>query len=144
MLATMGFSGGNVFYDSLLVSVAPESKFDFVSALGFSLGYLGGGLLFGFNVWMVLHPHDFGFADASAAVRLAFLMVGIWWALFTVPLLLFVKEPRRNSGGFGGWATVKSGFRQLGDTFREVRKLRMVFSSWPLIGSTSMAWTPSS
>jgi len=127
VLATMGFSGGNIFYDSLLVSVAPENKFDFVSALGFSLGYLGGGLLFGFNVLMVLHPDKFGFADAGAAVRGAFLMVGIWWGVFTVPLMIFVKEPRRSGGGFGTWARVKSGFIQLRDTFREVRKLRMVF-----------------
>src|SRR4030095_15261573 len=122
----MGFSGGNIFYDSLLMGVAPERKFDFVSALGYSLGYLGGGSLFAFNVWMVLHPELFGLADKYAAMRLAFLLVGAWWAVFTVPLLLFVPEPRRD-GGLGGWATVKSGFVQLRDTFREVRKLRVVF-----------------
>lgn len=127
VLATMGFSGGNVFYDSLLVAVAPRDRFDFVSALGYSLGYLGGGLLFGLNVWMVLHPQNFGFADTSTAVRWAFLMVGLWWAAFTVPLMLFVKEPRRSSPGLSGWATVKSGFIHLRDTFREVRRLRMVF-----------------
>ncbi len=127
VLATMGFSGGNVFYDTLLVSVSPAQRFDFVSALGYSLGYLGGGLIFGFNVWMVLHPEVFGLASAGEAVRWAFLMVSAWWAAFTVPLLLFVKEPRQNHGGFGGWATIKSGFLQLRDTFREIRKLRLVF-----------------
>ena len=44
-LATVGFAGGNVFYDSLLVSVARKEKMDCVSALGYGLGYLGGGLL---------------------------------------------------------------------------------------------------
>ena len=125
-LATMGFSGANVFYDSMIVSVAPEKKYDFVSALGFSLGYLGGGLLFGFNVWMVLHADKFGFAVRDDAFRWAFLLTGIWWAVFTVPLLLFVKEPRDNAAAFGGWQTIAAGFRQLRDTFREVRKLRMV------------------
>src|SRR6185503_13794953 len=113
-------------YDALLVSVAPEKKFDFVSALGFSLGYLGGGLLFGFNVWMAVHPEKFGFAAQSDAVRWAFLLTGIWWAAFTVPLLVFVKEAREKAEAFGGWATIAAGFGQLRDTFREVRKLRMV------------------
>jgi UMF1 family MFS transporter len=127
VLATLGFAGGNIFYDSLLVAVAPEEKFDSVSALGYALGYLGGGLLFGGNVWMVLHPAAFGLPDAATAVRWSFLTTGVWWAVFTVPLLLFVKEPPRNGGGTGGWAAVVAGFRQLRDTFREVRRLRTVF-----------------
>jgi MFS-type transporter involved in bile tolerance (Atg22 family) len=57
----IGFSGGNVFYDSLLISVAPSGKEDMVSALGFGLGYLGGGLLFAFNVLMTLKPAWFGY-----------------------------------------------------------------------------------
>src|SRR5262249_53162964 len=126
VLATMGFEGANVFYDSLLVAVAPEKKFNMVSALGYSLGYLGGGLLFGLNVWMVLQPGTFGLAEWTDAVRWAFLMTGIWWAVFTVPLLVFVKEPRDKMESFGGWASVAAGFRQLLDTFREVRKLRLV------------------
>ena len=127
VLATMGFSGGNIFYDSMLVSVAPEKKFDFVSALGFSLGYLGSGLLMILNVLMVRNPQTFGLPDKAAAIRLAFLLVGIWWAVFTVPLMLFVKEPRQHTGSLGGWTTVKAGLIQFRDTFRELRKLRMVF-----------------
>jgi MFS-type transporter involved in bile tolerance (Atg22 family) len=51
-LACVGFSGANVFYDSLPVNLADEDKFDVVSALGYSLGYIGGALLFAFNIWM--------------------------------------------------------------------------------------------
>ncbi|MFM1769443.1 MAG: hypothetical protein RJA22_1972 [Verrucomicrobiota bacterium] len=127
VLATVGFAGGNIFYDSLLVAVAPESKFDFVSALGYGLGYLGGGLLFGGNVWMVLHPQSFGLPDAGTAVRWAFVTTAAWWAVFTVPLLLFVREPPRNGQAAAGWAAVRAGLRQLRDTFQEVRRLRTVF-----------------
>lgn len=125
-LAGIGFAGANVFYDSLLVSVAREDKFDLVSALGYSLGYIGGGLLFGLNVFMVLHPERFGLADASQAVRFAFLTVAVWWAVFSLPLLLFVREPGGGRPSLGFRATVKSGFGQLRDTFREVRRLRVV------------------
>ena len=89
----IGFSGGNVFYDSLLPFVASEKKTDFVSALGFSLGYLGGGILFAGNVWMVLHPASFGFAAASDAVKVSFLTVGVWWLLFSIPLFVYIREP---------------------------------------------------
>ncbi|HUJ89899.1 MAG TPA: MFS transporter, partial [Syntrophorhabdales bacterium] len=94
IIATLGFAGGNVFYDSLLVSVADKEKMDFVSALGFSLGYLGGGILFGLNVWMTLKPETFGLATGSDAVRLSFVSVAVWWALFSIPLFLFVDEHR--------------------------------------------------
>jgi UMF1 family MFS transporter len=76
---------------------------------------------------MVQHPDKFGLATPSDAVRWAFLLTGVWWAAFTVPLMVFVKEPRDKAEAFGCWATVASGFRQLRDTFREVRKLRIVF-----------------
>lgn len=131
VVASVGFAGGNVFYDSLLVSVGREEKLDFVSALGYSLGYLGGGLLFALNVAMALWPQAFGLADESRAVRASFLTVGAWWAAFSVPLFLFVGEPKRG-GGPGGWGAVAAGLRQLRATFREVRRLRTVV--WFLLG----------
>ena len=94
VIATLGFAGGNVFYDSLLISVAGEGKMDVVSALGYSLGYLGGGILFALNVWMTLRPETFGLSNVASGVQLSFLSVAIWWAIFSVPLLLFVREPR--------------------------------------------------
>jgi UMF1 family MFS transporter len=125
-LAGIGFAGANVFYDSLLVSVASEDKLDVVSALGYALGYIGGGLLFALNVWMVRRPETFGFAGASEAVRFAFLTVAAWWAIFALPLFFFVPEPKRDGPARGAWPAVRSGFGQLRDTFRAVRQLRMV------------------
>ena len=123
VLAVIGFSGSNSFYDALLVSVASERRLDQVSSLGFALGYLGGGLLFALNVAMTLWPAFFGLADASEAVRLSFGMVAAWWAVFSIPLLVFVKEPQ--AGRLSGWAAVSAAFRQLGETFREIRRLRI-------------------
>jgi UMF1 family MFS transporter len=124
--ASIGFAGSNVFYDSLITGVASEKKLDFVSALGFSMGYLGGGLLFAVNVSMTLSPAAFGFADAGEAVRFSFLTVGIWWAVFSVPVFLFVKEPLNEKAVYGVQA-VKAGIVQLKGTFREIRHLKTVF-----------------
>ncbi len=93
VLATLGFSAATVFYDALLMDVAPKESLDQVSAMGYAFGYLGGGLLFAFNVLTVLKPQWFGLADAAAAVRFSFLTVGLWWLLFMLPLLWVVREP---------------------------------------------------
>jgi len=125
VLAVIGFSGSNSFYDALLVSVASELQLDKVSSLGFALGYLGGGLLFAVNVAMTLWPARFGLVDASESVRLSFGMVAVWWAIFSVPLLVFVKEPKA-AGGLSGWPAASAGIRQLAATFRDIRRLRIV------------------
>ncbi len=123
--ATIGFSGGNIFYDSLLPGVASEKKVDFVSSLGFSMGYIGGGLLFLVNVLMYLKPELFGIPDGATAIRISFLSVAIWWAVFSIPVFLFVKEPyMKESIGYG--EAVKQGWRQLTDTFREVQHLKIL------------------
>ncbi|MFU8855573.1 MAG: MFS transporter [Deferrisomatales bacterium] len=121
----VGFAAGNIFYDALLVGVAGEDRVDLVSALGYALGYLGGGLLFAANVAMVLYPSWFGLEDSAAGVRASFLTVALWWAVFGVPLFLFVPEggPRRRLSPVGA---VVGGFRRLATTFREVRRLKVV------------------
>jgi UMF1 family MFS transporter len=121
--ATIGFMGANIFYDALLVAVAKAEDWDMVSAFGFALGYLGGGLLFALNVAMTLSPASFGIEGAAEAVKLSFLSVGIWWAVFSIPLMVWVKEPvclERVSG----WGVVGAGYRQLLTTFGHVRRLR--------------------
>ena len=126
IVASIGFSGANIFYDSLIVGVSEPRKRDFVSALGYSLGYLGGGLLLVLNVAMYRWPAFFGLVDAGAAGLASFVSVAIWWATFSIPLVLFVKEPGTEEPT-GSWAAIVSGFGQLIATFREIRKLRTVF-----------------
>jgi len=126
ILAVLGFSGSVVFYDSLLVDVANGTELDMVSAIGFSFGYLGGGLLFAFDVVMTLYPHTFGLDDAAQAVRVSFLSVAVWWGLFSIPVILFVKESKSHAP-VGLVGAVRGGFVQLWETFRQIRKLRVTF-----------------
>ncbi|NCF29376.1 MAG: MFS transporter [Gammaproteobacteria bacterium] len=133
MFALVGFSGANVFYDALILDAAPHGRIDRVSALGFALGYLGGGVLFSANVAMTLWPGAFGLADATAAVKLSFVSVAVWWALFSLPLLFFFREVPL-SERVTGWAAVKSGFVQIAGTFHALRHMRVVlvflFAYW--------------
>lgn len=126
VLAVLGFSGGNLFYDSLLVFVARPERWDRVSALGFALGYLGGGILFAFNVLMVLNPDWFGLADAAAAVRISFLTVAAWWAVFSLPVLIGVHETRSANPTRLRHA-LRDGFGQLRRTLSEIGRLPQTF-----------------
>ena len=122
-LAGIGFWGGVIFNDALLVDVAEPAEYDVVSAWGYSLGYAGGGALLLLNVAMVTRPASFGLANPAEAVRIAFLMVGAWWVLFTVPCLLWVRE-QKPARPLAPFEAARAGFRELGATLRELRKYR--------------------
>ena len=122
VLASIGFSGAIVFYDALIVAVSPAARFDEVSAFGYSLGYIGGGLLFAVNVAMTLSPATFGLAGPAEAVRLSFVMVAAWWLVFSIPLFRHVPEPPRIEDGA---SSVSAGLRSLAKTLREYRTHRM-------------------
>ena len=125
IIASIGFMAGNIFYDSLLPAVASKDKFDYASSMGFSLGYIGGGLLFLINVLMYLQPHYFGIPDGETAIRLSFISVAVWWAVFSIPIILFVKEPKIHDP-IGICSAVKEGWGQLISTLTKIRELKVV------------------
>ncbi len=126
VIAMMGFAGSIIFYDSLLTTVAPEARRDTISSLGFSMGYLGGGVLFALNVWMALSPATFGLQDSGHGVKLSFLTVGIWWAVFSLPLIFLVRE-RTGMIKSPPSIVIREGLVQLRDTLREIRHHRTIF-----------------
>ena len=125
-IAAVGFSGGNVFYDSLIVSVSDNENRNRVSALGYSLGYLGGGLLFLINVIMFLNPQLFGIESQSNAVLLSFFMVAVWWAFFSIPQLRNVKEQESERENPRFFQALKQSFNEVYQTLSEVRKYKNV------------------
>ena len=118
-----GFNGANTFYNSLLMLVSSIDDIDLVSGFGYALGYVGGGLLFLINVLMVTHPDWFGFGDSATALAVAFVSVGAWWLIFSLPLFLSVDEPRVERPKSVG-LTVLEGWRQFKSTLRELRILK--------------------
>ena len=59
------------------------------------------------------------------AVKLTFLSVAVWWAVFSLPLLLYVPEPPQPDR-LHGPAMMRAGLRQLRQTLADIRRLRMV------------------
>jgi UMF1 family MFS transporter len=126
VVASLGFWGGIVFNDSLLLHVARPSEYDLVSGYGYSLGYIGGGLLFLLNVLMTLHPPWFGLADAAAAVRWSFVTVGVWWFVFALPCAAWVRETRTGAVALRPGEAVRQGLRELGGTLHELRRYKSI------------------
>jgi len=123
-LGVIGFSGGNIFYDSLLVAVSKEKERNRASALGFSLGYLGGGILFLINVIMFLYPNQFGLENQIEAVLWSFVSVAVWWLIFSLPLYLNVKEPIQNPNKKQINTIISDAFENLLNTARSIKKFK--------------------
>jgi UMF1 family MFS transporter len=122
----IGFAAGNIFYDALIFEVCDRPRLDMISALGFAMGYLGGGLLFTLCVASTLWPAAFGLADKAAAVQVSFLVTALWWAVFTIPLLLVVTESRPPRAE-AITDRIGSGFRRVVATLRKLRSHRDAF-----------------
>ena len=123
LVANAASVGGTIFYNSLLLDIAPPGRIDSVSGKGFALGYAGGGILLVVNLLMVSQPKWFGIPSAEWGARLSFLTVGLWWAVFTIPTLLLVRERRiaaeRPSGGY-----IRLGIRRTVSTLRHALRYR--------------------
>ena len=124
-LSIIGFSGANIFYDSLLIDVSSDEDRNYVSSMGYALGYLGGGILFLVNVLMYLYPSYFNLNSQTEGILYSFLSVALWWFVFSMPLFLFVKQKKIND-----IADFKNPFKQsfirVLNTFREIKKYKAV------------------
>jgi len=126
VMGLIGFSGANVFYDSLLPGITTEKNIDYISGFGFAMGYLGGGLLFLVNVLMTLMPQKFGLPDAAMAVRISFVSVGAWWGFFTLFTILWVPEGDQGAKAGESANPVTEGFQQLIGTLKKIRHLKTI------------------
>jgi len=125
--AALLWSCGNLFYDALLPGLSRDERdMDAISSAGYAVGYLGGGLLLAVNLAMIARPLAFGLADKAVATRAAFVTVGGWWLLFSLPVLVWVREPSSGAASSHPGNPVAAGFRRLAATLRKVRQYRQV------------------
>ncbi|HEV7499564.1 MAG TPA: MFS transporter, partial [Vicinamibacteria bacterium] len=127
VLGNIGVTASFVFYEALLPHVARADEIDRVSAAGYAIGYLGGGLLLAVNAIWIQHPSWFGIPSAEAAIRLSFLSAALWWAVFSVPLFRRVPEPPATAEGEARGRAVANAFARLGQSLRDLRRFRPAF-----------------
>jgi MFS transporter, UMF1 family len=127
-LGNIGAMGSLIFYDSLLPHIAHGDELDRVSTAGYAIGFLGGGLLLAINLAWIQSPGTFGLPDTSSGVRLSFLSVAVWWAVFSIPLFRVVPEPPvRVAQAMPLGRAIGASFVELGHTFKELKRFKQAF-----------------
>jgi len=136
-LVNLGAAGSFVFYDALIVSVAAPSERDRLSTAAYAIGYLGGGVCLAICLALIEKPEWFGLgtalgaslAEKSLPARVGFLFVALWWAGFSIPFFLRVKEVEivRAAGAHERSRPIRSAIARLRSTGRELRSLRHAF-----------------
>lgn len=110
--AAAAFMFSNVFYDALLAKCSSRDDYERISSLGYALGYAGGGLLLAVFATLLVGADYFGITDTAMLIRLAFYATGLWWLVFSLPLMWWVREKKRA----GRW--VRDGLRRFRQTLR--------------------------
>lgn len=124
MLATIGFAGSLVFYNSYLPEIVTEDLYNRVSARGFAFGYAGSVLLLIVNLIVLLNPGWFGMeSGGTLPARLAFLTVGLWWIGFAQ--ISFRRLPKDHKARFTGKMLTK-GFGELRKVWQSVKQARNI------------------
>jgi UMF1 family MFS transporter len=92
ILGNVGFAAGNIFYNAYLPDLATGYEADRLSARGYALGYIGGGLMLLLVFFMIEQHALFGLPDKGMATRFGFLLTGAWWLGFSLPVFAWLKS----------------------------------------------------
>lgn len=121
IIGTIGFSGSIICYDSLLPHIVTVDRINYTSAKGYALGYLGGGILLGFNLILIRT------LSGTMGPRISFFSVSLWWLIFTIPLIVHIKEPSTGKPQEKGTSLYVSTLTRLKETFLEIRQYNELF-----------------
>jgi UMF1 family MFS transporter len=122
IVANVGYEGAHVFYNGFLPEIAADEEMGRISGYGWAVGYIGG-----LAALLLAYPFTrAGLGEGAGRYRLGFVVVALFYLVFTLPILALLREraPRARAplGAF-----VRDGMRRLRDTFRHVRGLRDLF-----------------
>ncbi len=124
ILTVLGFSLGNVFYDSFLTDVTTEERMDKISTMGFAFGYIGSTIPFIIcMVFVVLAQMELIPISVVTASKISFVLTAIWWFLFTLPMYKDVEQVH----GISGEYSLRDSITNLGKSFNKIRKNKRVF-----------------
>ncbi|WP_347053718.1 MFS transporter [Flavobacterium olei] len=127
-LGLLGFWGSLVFYNSYLPDIAFEEQQDKISAKGYSLGYIGSVILLIINLAMIMKPQVFGITGTSGeaamkAMRYSFIMVGVWWILFSQYTYYYLPKGSKETGNKLTGDVIFNGFKELKKVWASLKNI---------------------
>lgn len=122
LLATVGYSGSIVFYNSYLPAIATEERQDKVSARGYAYGYIGATTLLILNLAFIMNQEKLGVADDTLLPRLSFLLTGLWWLGFAQIPLHVLPKGLQTSGTQS--KSLMNGYRELIKIWQQLKAHR--------------------
>ncbi|HED00235.1 MAG TPA: MFS transporter [Proteobacteria bacterium] len=124
IMANIGFSGGNAFYNAFLPQMTTPANVGRVSGLGWAFGYIGGAALLLINLFMLNGLYIPGAGRITFTVPACFLSVAIWWALFSLPTFLWVREKKTDKKGVKDRSYAAIGLARVKRTLSRIKKFR--------------------
>lgn len=120
LVANLVFGASIVIYNSFLPEIATPERRDAVSSIGFGIGYLGGGVLLALNLYLYGNAKQLGIAE-GVAVRISLCSAGVWWALFTIPTVMGLRNRAAARELPAGENYLSVGVKQIVKLFGEIR-----------------------
>jgi UMF1 family MFS transporter len=122
VLANLGFGASVAINNAFLTELVPAEKIDRVSSFGWAVGYFGGLLCLVLNLGMLSWMSDQG-----RALRWGFGVVGLWWFLFSLPCVFWLRERASPRARPAGRSIVAQGFADVARTLRNLRFFKVLF-----------------
>jgi MFS transporter, UMF1 family len=126
-IANLAFELAGVFYNAMLPELVSRDYIGRLSGWAWGLGYAGGlaCLILALFAFVQTEEPLFGLdKDSFEHVRITGPLVGVWFALFSLPLFLFT--PDRRSAGLPAREAIERGLAQLKRTFANIRRYRQI------------------
>lgn len=123
--AVVGFWGSLVFYNSYLPDIANDDQQDITSAKGYSLGYIGSTILLILCLIIMQFPDIFYIDDKVQAVKISFVIVGVWWLVFSQYSFFYLpgrKHYNIKKSNLYSIKTFTSGFNQLLNVLNQLKE----------------------
>jgi len=126
LIASLNYELVQSFYNAFLPEIADDRRMSEVSAWGYGTGYVGGGLMLVVALVLVKFGESWGLPTENYFLpRLSLLIMGAWWAVFSLPMLLLVRD--KSAPRYAGQslaATAMVGLRDVKRTLTEIRRYR--------------------